>query len=135
MKFFATGELDHTVSSKVMDTQNKISESIVSMLSDKTYGNGIIDWFYISIVMPTEDYDAGFFKERTLYKRKDKATDFRLKIGYEDVLNANEQETFRLICKSILRSIDVAEAKKIKDFDFNSFRRDLTDLFQREGWI
>src|SRR6266571_6697230 len=126
MKFFITSETDKAVGEKIGKAIVEIQKAVNLAIADKQYGEGITYWGYICIAMTSDTYNAGFFKERTFYSQKNKETDFRLKIDYDEVLKASEEKTLKLICGSILRSIDIAESKKIKDFDFNSFRNDLT---------
>lgn len=136
MKFFATSETYKTVSEKIRMARNIIEGKIKLFVKNKNYGESIIDWGYITICDVPEIYEAGFFKEIKKYSNKKKEVEFRLRIDYDKMLKANEKETFRLICESILRSIDIAESElKIKDFDFSSFRNDLTHLFRKENWI
>lgn len=136
MNFFATAEAYNTISRKLVDIQNVISAKLNSLLKEKKYGNGILDWGHISICNPAEFYEAGFFNEIRKYYKKEKDLDLRLKIDYEAMLKADEQEVFGLVCESILRGVDIAEHElKINNFDFRAFRNDLTASFKKEGWL
>ncbi len=143
MKFYSTAEVYKTVSDKLMKLQNQIEHKINQFLENKNYGDGLEHWRYLSVINPPAIYEAGFFPETKRYVKKEKSVEFRLRIDYEEMLKANEKEASKLICDSILRSVDIAESElkigknliHIKDFDFQSFRNDLTHLFQQEGWI
>lgn len=136
MKFFATSEAYKTVSSKLMTAQNVIEKKIISLINEKNYGNDVTFWGYISISNPSKLYDAGFFKEIKKYSKKKKEVECRLRIDYDKMIKADEKEALRLVCESILRSVDIAEKElKIKNFDFTVFRDDLLTLFRREHWI
>lgn len=136
MKFFITSEAFETVGKKMNEAYVPIGSKIESLLRDKQYGDGVIFWGHICISCPSDFYKSGFFKEIKKYTKKNKEVEMRLRIDYEMMLDADQKEVFRLICESILKSIDIAEKElKIKSFDFIAFRNDLKDLFKQEGWI
>lgn len=132
MKFFTTSEVSATVGNKIRPVRNVIEAKIKSFLEDKSYGNGIADWGHIIICEDKEE----IFPEIKKYSEKKKDLDLRLKIDYLSMVNASEKDIYRLICKSMLRGIDVAENQlKIQEFDFTTFRKDLNELFNKEGWL
>lgn len=136
MKFYISAEVYKTVDRQLLSAQNPIEQKMKSSFKDKNYGKGVEYWGYISIVNPPKFYDAGFLIEIKKYSKKKKEVEFRLRIDYDRMLKADEKEAFRLVCNSILRSVDIAENElKINDFDFQSFRTDLQTLFRKEGWI
>jgi predicted transcriptional regulator len=135
MKIFITGEVHASIIEKFRNALLKIRE-VINKINNKSYGGGIKNWGYISIINPESFYQEGFLNERKHYAKKKKDLDMRLKIDYQKVLNASEIEMFNLISNSILSSVDIAEHElKISDFNFNAFRTDLTNLFKVEGWI
>ena len=136
MRFFITGETFKTVGEKIRVTDIQIQPKIQTLLKEKHYGEGIIYWGHICICCPPEVYESGFFKEIKKYSKKEKDVELRLRIDYVAMLKANEKRVFTLVCNSILRGVDIAENElKVSDFDFTSFREDLTGLFRREKWI
>lgn len=136
MRFFITGETYSTVAEKTRITIVKIGPKINSLFTKQNYGTGITYWGHIIISGPSEMYQAGFFKEIKKYIKKKNDVETRLRVDYEEMLRAEGQDVFKLICQSIFRSVDIAENEfKIKDFDFRAFHDDLTSLFKKEGWI
>lgn len=136
MKFFMTSEMDSNVTGKVKFGQNSIEDKIKKIISDKNYGRGVSYWGHIIICMEEHIYEAGFFKEIKKYMKKNTEVELRLRVDYDAMFRANEREASNLIINSVLRGIDVAETElKITDFDFSAFRKDLTDLFKKEGWL
>jgi hypothetical protein len=126
MKFFATSESYKDISKKLVTAQNAIAAELEPFLKDKNYG----------ICCPPEIYNAGFFKEIKKYTKNETDVELRLKIDYTSMLEAEEEKVFALLCESILRGIDIAEHElKISDFDFGAFRKDVTNLFKKEGWL
>ena len=58
-----------------------------------------------------------------------------LKLNYDAVAQAEEPAFLQLVAHLFLRAIDEAPQQKIKDFDWPRFRRDVTELFEEEGWL
>src|SRR3989344_6133481 len=136
MKFFITGEVDAPVGEKIRLVIIQIEPKINTLFSKKNYGAGITYWGYITVCCAPEVYESGYFKEIRKYTKKENEVDLRLRVGYEEMLKADKKEVFRLICMSILEGVDIAEHElKIKDFDFQAFRDDLTSLFKKERWV
>lgn len=135
-RFFMTGEIDSSVFEKINSGMNSIEERIRLSLSTRDYGKGITYWGQIVICMPNEVYESGYFKEIKKYTVKFGEVELRLKIDYKVMLKADKQEAAKLICKSILRGVDIAENElEIEDFDFMAFRKDIRELFSKEGWL
>ena len=135
-KFYRSSEAHITIDEKLTPIQKEVGLKINNLLYGKNYGISIENWRYLSIINPRSFYDDGFFRETNRYSKKEHSVEFRLRINYLDFLKADTKKAYELICKSILRSVDIAETKfKIKDFDFSSFRNDLKHLFKEEGWM
>jgi hypothetical protein len=128
--------MDEDVSNIVRFDRNSVENKIQTLLADKDYGNGISYWGHILIASTPEVYNAGFFKEIKKYRKKKTELELRLRVDYKKLKKADNSETLKLICESILKGVDIAEHElRIKDFEFASFRNDLTNLFTKEGWI
>lgn len=137
IQFFMTGEIESSVNNKLnFFGTNSIAGKIKSYVSARDYGPGVSDWAHIVICMTPDTYEAGFFKEIKKYTKKDKEVELRLRIDYDEMLTADENEVNKLICESILRGVDIVEHElKVKDFNFGGFRDDLIVLFKKEHWI
>jgi len=136
MNFFITSEAFETVGQKMRDVYIQINPKINALIKEKNYGLGVSEWGHICISCPPEVYESGFFKEIKKYSKKVTDVELRLRIDYEEMLKADKKSVFSLICASILRGVDIAEHElKVKNFEFESFRNDLTNLFKEEGWL
>ena len=56
-------------------------------------------------------------------------------MDYDQVIKV-DMETFKsLVAQQYLETIDRLEKQKIENFDFRQLRRDVEDLFARQGWV
>lgn len=136
MELFISGEIDSTIGEKYRVSINKISSEVNRYLENKKYGAGLKLWGFIGIVMKPGLLGPEFFKEIKRYRKSKEETEFRLKIDYDQVVKADEKDTSRLICESILRSIEIARAEfKIPNFDLDIFEADIRECFKKQGWV
>lgn len=137
MRFITSSETYKNIgheTTKLLDLA--IKPKINELIKDKSYGDGVVEWAYLTISLPDGYLPPEFFTEIKRYRKSKKEVEFRLKVDNGKLSKANQKEAYALFCESILRSIDIAESElKIKDFDFAAFRNDLQFLFQSEGWI
>lgn len=136
MKFWASGEVHGDIGDTTIRLQKIIEAKINDHIEDKEYGDGVTLWGFISIVMPSELLPEDFFKEIKKYHKSKREVEFRLKIDYKELSNSDEIGKYRLICRSILRSVEIAKDEfKLSNFDFNALEGDLKECFQKKGWI
>ena len=74
--------------------------------------------------------NAGWYKERKLFKRKNKSTDFRLRIDYDDFCQGNDENRMKLIIRNIIDSVRVLDSRATKDFDGEVLECDILNLFK-----
>lgn len=136
MKLWTSGEVHGDIGDKIIRLQKIIEKKVNEYLEHKNYGGGMILWGYMSIVLPSDLLPPSFFQEIKRYRKNKKETEFRLKIDYDQLVKADEKDTHRLICESILRSIEIARTEfKIVDFDLDVFEKDLKECFKKQGWV
>lgn len=59
---------------------------------------------------------------------------FDVKLDFETFLSTSDPE--RLFATKVLESLEVIKKiKKIKDFDYDAFRRDFEAFFWQVGWL
>ncbi|MCC2497589.1 Imm44 family immunity protein [Bacillus paranthracis] len=118
---------------------NIISEigSELEGLNSNDYGSEVEEIAIIPIVAKiTPEYeDAGFFKERKLFKRKSKEADFRLRIDYETFLSADYATRKILIIRNIIQSIRILGEKAKSDFNAIKLEKDILQIFDINGSI
>lgn len=96
------------------------------------YGSGITSIVYIPIGLPASDK---FHPERIVYKNRHKKMDIRLKLDYQKLKNATDQEFLQMIADLFLFSIDRFKRHRVKNFDIPAFREDVKKVFRERNWI
>ena len=136
MKLWTSGEVQGDVGDKTISNLKIIEKKVNDYLENKNYGEGVILWGYIGIVLPSGLLPPSFFQEVKRYSKSKKETEYRLKLDYDQLVKADEKERYFLICESILRSIEIARTElKIPNFDLSEFEKDLKECFKKEGWV
>ncbi|PGA61635.1 dihydrolipoamide succinyltransferase [Bacillus pseudomycoides] len=136
MDFFMTCEIDKTV--KYSDVKLIIEvEKTLKKLENNHYGNEIESISIIPIIIEIipELEDASFFKERKLFKRKNKEADMRLRINIETFLNADRARKKLLIVKNVIECVRILGTKAKKDFDAERLENDILNLFEVEKGV
>ena len=90
MRFFLSGELEGDIAEEFINIISEIGSELEG-LNSNDYGSEVEEMAIIPIVAKiTPEYeDAGFFKERKLFKRKSKEADFRLRMTTKHFLSAD----------------------------------------------
>ena len=88
-------------------------EKKLSKLSDKNYGDELIDIGIISICMPENFYEDGAFAERRLFQRKQKSADIRLKIDYKTFKRGPEEKRREMYKEHVIQSIETLRKKML----------------------
>lgn len=136
MEIWTSAETYKNVTHEKILILKDIEKKLNSYISNKNYGKGINLWYYLVISLPDGLLAPEFFQEIKKYRKIKKEVEFRLKIDNKQLVESDDAGTRKLICKSILRSIDIAKKEfKIKDFDFDFFESDIQKCFKNEKWI
>jgi Immunity protein 44 len=133
MKFFMSAEVQADVSFDFMNISNEIEQGLKS-LETNNYGDSVehISIISICVNLTPEFEEAGFFKERVKYSKKNKDADIRLRMDHTTYKTADMETKKLLILKNVVRSIRALQLKIKKGFDGNSLERDIIKLFQIE---
>ncbi|ANN35471.1 dihydrolipoamide succinyltransferase (plasmid) [Bacillus thuringiensis serovar coreanensis] len=136
MRFFLSGELEGDIAEDFINIISEISSEL-EKLNSNHYGSEVEEIAIIPIVAKiTPEYeDAGFFKERKLFKRKSKEADFRLRIDYETFLSADYSTRKMLIIRNVIQSIRVLGGKAKSDFNAIKLEQDILQVFDIKGVI
>jgi hypothetical protein len=131
MNLFLSGEIDIEVDRAFSEVRKEIDSKLIS-LKDKDYGNELQSIGIIPIIvnLSPEYEEAGFFKERMLFKRKQKSADYRLRIDFGKFINGDYNTRRLLLAKNIIDSIRSLGTKAKKDFDAISLEKDILDLLE-----
>ncbi|MGE6619605.1 Imm44 family immunity protein [Bacillus mycoides] len=130
MRFFLSGELEGDIAEEFINIISEISSDL-EKLNSNNYGSEVEEIAIIPIVVNiTPEYeDAGFHKERKLFKRKSKEADFRLRIDYETFLLADDSGRKILIIKNIIQSIRILGKRAKSDFNALKLEEDILQVF------
>lgn len=136
MRFFLSGELEGDIAEGFINIISEIGSELEG-LNSNDYGSEVEEIAIIPIVAKiTPEYeDAGFFKERKLFKRKSKEADFRLRIDYETFLSADYATRKILIIRNIIQSIRILGEKAKSDFNAIKLEKDILQIFDINGSI
>jgi hypothetical protein len=131
MNIFLSGETDKEVSEDFNEIRKEIESKLMN-LRDKNYGSELQSIGIIPIIvnLPQEYEEAGFFKERKLFKRKEKDADYRLRINFEKFVSGDTNARRLLLTKNIIDSIRSLGTKAKKDFDSFSLEKDILHLLE-----
>ncbi|UOY93294.1 Imm44 family immunity protein [Ectobacillus sp. JY-23] len=129
MEFFFSGELESDISREFMKQLAKIKKKLKKL--EGNYGNEVEEIAIIPIVVKkVPGYEeSDFFAERTLFFKKDKSSDLRLRISHEAFLNANDEMRKLLIIKNIIQCIRILGTKAKTDFNAKKLEDDILDMF------
>ncbi|MBF7145223.1 Imm44 family immunity protein [Bacillus toyonensis] len=127
---FLSGELEGDIAEEFINMISEIGSELEE-LNSNNYGSEVEEIAIIPIVVNiTPEYeDAGFHKERKLFKRKSKEADFRLRIDYETFLSADYSTRKILIIRNIIQSIRMLEGKAKADFNAIKLEQDILQIF------
>ncbi|MBG9581110.1 dihydrolipoamide succinyltransferase [Bacillus thuringiensis] len=133
---FLSGELEGDIAEEFINIISEIGSELEG-LNSNDYGSEVEEIAIIPIVAKiTPEYeDAGFFKERKLFKRKSKEADFRLRIDYETFLSADYATRKILIIRNIIQSIRILGEKAKSDFNAIKLEQDVLQIFDINGSI
>lgn len=129
MEIFLSGEIDIEVDGAFSEISKEI-ETKLGSLKDKNYGSELQSIGIIPIIvnLSPEYEEAGFFKERMLFKRKQKDADYRLRINFEKFVSGDHNTKRLLLIKNIIDSIRSLGIKAKKDFDAITLEKDILNL-------
>lgn len=117
--------------SEAFQVAQKEVELAIKKLEDNNYGDSVEELSIIPIVvdLSPELEEAGFFKERVKFSRKNKETDIRLRIDYDTFCKADKETQKKLIIKNMIDSIRMLQLKVKKGFDGTALEADILKLF------
>ncbi|MFC7677816.1 Imm44 family immunity protein [Paenibacillus sp. GCM10028914] len=128
MEFFMTSEIHFDVRKDFQVIKSEIDEKM-KLLEDRSYGDKVEQLSLIPIIVHKDLLEEGFFKERVMYKKKDKDTDIRLQIDHQTFKNADKETKRLLVINNIVNSVRALGLKLMSGFDAASLERDILELF------
>jgi hypothetical protein len=125
-----SGETDGQISNEYRIVRNEI-ELKLKQLESNDYGSEFVDIGIIPIIIDTKRglFEAGFFKERKLIKRKTKGADIRLRT-VDKFYAADHNKQRLLLVDNVIRSIKVIGEKSKTDFNSEKLIADILEVFK-----
>jgi len=130
MRIFMSGETDGQISNDYRIVRNEI-ELKLKQLESNDYGSEFVDIGIIPIIIDPKRglFEAGFFKERKLIKRKTKEADIRLRTDFDKFYAADNNNKRLLLVDNVIRAIRVIGEKSKADFNSEKLISDILQIF------
>lgn len=110
----------------------KIQRLLNDNISLDAYGEGIRAFSFTPIALRP----ANTIHEESIQYFSDKRElNVALKLDFEAVSVSDEATFLHLLAELFLRAIDEAPRQEAKNFDWLRFKRDVSRLFEAEGWL
>lgn len=128
---------------------NQIELGMNNITEKKNYGNAINELF-IGLICVAPQFEPfykprrpKYIKEKKEYEKDgfsfafEKTFEYEIKLNYEDLKNAKEEDAERMIAEEILSSLQVFDKmkSKIKDFDEKRFKADIERYFREHHFL
>lgn len=108
--------------------------SLTDLLNDhidlSTYGKGVEEFNFTAIIEPDN-----FFPDKFRYSGKCKRVDIEWRMPYRKVLSTPTDVFKGQLARAYLGAIDEIIKSNISGFDALRFRKDVEDLFEKQGWL
>ncbi len=124
MEFFLGAELYADAGWRWAEVRD-IVEPELNKLSTEDYGDDLLSIGIISLIFPEDHFEDGSWKEMSLYSKKEKDADVRLKINYKQFCRSKKKDRLDIYIEHIIESIKTLENKVGKDFDFLRLMTDM----------
>jgi len=124
MILWTSGEIMDDVGNEFRCVRNLLENAVNEYISERDYGEGLIEWDYIAIIL---DFEDPTYKEVTKYRKKRREAEFRLKIDHSEFLAADKARKVWLMSESLIRSIKMMPEIGVKDVDFDRLLEDVSN--------
>lgn len=127
----------------------ELSDDLEKYFKEKNYGNDLKS-IVIGIICVSPNFENFFKIRKPIYTKGKKEfcdedftytvednLEYNLKLNFMEFQNSSDEERKKNVAKQILLSVDTLDSikKKIKDFDWNQFRKDLENYFKENNLI
>ena len=119
------GDLLRPIQNDVDDKLSFITQRGIGLEEVNNYGTEFKDVIIVTICIPQEDIDVGWFKERVLIKRKAHEADIRLRMDYDKFINASPELQRLMYIENIVRSIRAIQSRSKADFRGEKLIKDI----------
>lgn len=128
--FPVTGIMWHQYTDLVLNHYAQLKEVLNNLLDISNYGNSVEGLAFLYIVdQPGRD----FHKENMKYSRKHKELYGQFSLNPEEILPLEDHEILAVMAKMYWERTADFKKFKLKDFDLDTFRADVKEMFETTG--
>ena len=115
-----------------IDNVVTIEDTLKTNLKLSDYGDIIgVAFIYIITHAENEIHEDDFS-----YRRKRKELSTQMRLSYDEVQKSTPEEVLHLMAAKYIDTMqEWLPKKKIANFDWQRFVKDVQDLFERQGWL
>ncbi len=132
MQFWNSCEAEVDVADPLRYAGNDIEDKLNEALSTRSYGDGVVEWAIIFIMLSQDDPN---YCEIQRFHKKRKVVEFRLKVDHAKFKSGTEIEQRQLLSAAILRSFRLTSKMKLDDFDQTKYESDVCQVLTSHGWV
>ncbi len=132
LKLITSGEIQGDIYDNYASVQCEVEEAINTVLEGKIYGDSVIKWYHIPIILALDSPD---YCEVKRYYKKKRHLEFRLRIPHDEFKNATPLVQRKLFMGMILCSINEMKIMLIPNFDIQKLEADIRELAAAKGWL
>lgn len=133
MKLWMSAEISGACSKPYSEISKIIENTFNQFLSENDYGQSVESWDYIVILLPSDI--ERHYEEIEEYDESDKSLEFRLKVDNDQFKNGDKATQMKLVCQSLIRSLNMPVVKKLPSFNFERLKKDFTKLCEDQNWL
>jgi Immunity protein 44 len=122
MKFLISGEIsdlqkEDLIPEKSLRISRKVEDKLNQNLSENDYGDAINYIFLAPMILQDNVDFYTRIKERKVVRRKEKSTDFRLRIDYLKFASADDSIREKMLLKNIIDAVRIIHQRTRRQFN------------------
>lgn len=107
------------------DPLQKEYSAKLAELKEEFYGDELTSIAIISIILPTDFFTEGGYRERSLIHHKSCDADIRLRVDFDAFVHATPEQRRKMYKQHVLNSIVTLKRKLSKNFEFERLLSDV----------
>jgi hypothetical protein len=124
MQFFFSGEIDARVDDAWRAVARPLQHRLNAALGQRDYGPAVREFALIPMIIRPE-WQAGFYKERRLWKRQEAVADYRTWIDCDRFLAADARDRERLLVANLIAAVRDVQRKAGQGLDGDALVADI----------
>ncbi|WP_353482743.1 hypothetical protein [Haliscomenobacter sp.] len=129
-QIYVSGRLWHEIYPKV--NLSPFIHALHEGIDLRKYGEGLHKFYFNFLIVLPKSKVLDSYK---YYSRKHQEADISVRIPYNQMLNASEEEAIKLMEQAYLRGIDQLKTFSLKNtFDVDGLKKDVQAIFAKGKW-